>query len=237
VLSIALPAGASAQDTEPPHRTTGVDATLARYDTSAVAIRLPTEQALARYGADSRFDYGRDFREPETLWGRFVRWIRGLWDSILDEQGESTFWEVVTWAVMIGSFVFVVLKMVGVDVRRLLIGDRRGSGARRGTPTEELASFDFPAAIAEAERRGELREAARLHYLWTLQVLSGRHAITWRPDKTDLDYASELRGSPLQIPFERAALLFDYVWYGDFPLNNEAYARVRDTIVKARGTA
>ncbi len=65
--------------------------------------------------------------------------------------------------------------------------------------------------------------AIRYYYLFLLQKLSDRNLIDWDPEKTNLDYANELKDSNLKEEFSYLSYLYDHAWYGDIDFDQSAF--------------
>ena len=86
--------------------------------------------------------------------------------------------------------------------------------------------MDFDQLIADAEKQNAFKTAIRLRYLEALKILSHEELIQWRKDKTNRDYQDELISSPVKEAFEALSQSFEYAWYGDFNINEEAYKKI-----------
>lgn len=89
---------------------------------------------------------------------------------------------------------------------------------------ENLLESDFQHYLQQALEQGNYKLAIRLYYLHLLKELSLRSLIRWKKDKTNRDYALELRGTKLDTPFHAVTYIFDRVWYGGGQLDAQEYA-------------
>lgn len=234
LLTLAVTiAAADARQPAPPRDTPSTRAARVRFDSGPVVRRLPSSESLERFRDDGDFDYGRSYRAPETILDIIRRAIAEWFRRLITADGSSTVWEIVTYVILGLSIVFVTMKMIGVDTRALFFRTKE-EGADGAIIEEDIRAIDYPTQIERALAAGDQRLAVRLHYLRLLRDLTGTGAIAWRPDKTDHDYVRELAGSPLRPAFERATLLFAYVWYGDFPIDRASYERIAGVIERAR---
>jgi hypothetical protein len=87
--------------------------------------------------------------------------------------------------------------------------------------------IEFVSEIDAAIARGDYRRASRLLYLRLLKQLSDAGRIVWKPEKTNHDYLRELGSNDLARSFARVTLLFDYIWYGDFHIDEPTFQQVR----------
>ncbi|MBK8474264.1 MAG: DUF4129 domain-containing protein [Sphingobacteriales bacterium] len=67
----------------------------------------------------------------------------------------------------------------------------------------------------------------RLYYLQTLKVLADRQHINWQRYKTNRHYWHELRNTNLQQPFNQLTRLFDYIWYGEFQIDDQHFRQAQ----------
>ncbi|NPA43631.1 MAG: DUF4129 domain-containing protein [Chlorobi bacterium] len=78
-----------------------------------------------------------------------------------------------------------------------------------------------------AERRGDYRMAVRYRFLELLRLLEDKGWVRRDPAKTNREYAAEIGRDDLRHAFADAARLYDYFWFGKFPLDKSAYEHVR----------
>ena len=62
-------------------------------------------------------------------------------------------------------------------------------------------------------------------YLKCLKVLANKKTIEWHFDKTNTDYLNEIKDSKLKVLFKRVSYIYDYVWYGEFPIDADGFNR------------
>jgi hypothetical protein len=94
---------------------------------------------------------------------------------------------------------------------------------------ENLNAHDPSDLIQQATLAGNYKLAIRLYYLKTLRELSLVGKIVWKKDKTNREYAYELKASPLQSNFQEATLIFERIWYGDLPITQSEFTQVQPT--------
>jgi len=47
--------------------------------------------------------------------------------------------------------------------------------------------------------------------------------IEWHFDKTNNDYLNEIKDSQTKSLFKRVSYIYDYVWYGEFPIDETGF--------------
>ncbi|WP_341838579.1 DUF4129 domain-containing protein [Chitinophaga pollutisoli] len=94
---------------------------------------------------------------------------------------------------------------------------------------EAVPASDLEALALAARNAGQLREAVRLRYLHTLQLLEKRGLIARSKDKTNMDYLRELGRTTYHAAFSVITLQYEYVWYGKMPLSEAQFWRVNES--------
>jgi len=92
-----------------------------------------------------------------------------------------------------------------------------------------IEETDLQALITSAEDQGDFRLAVRYQYLMVLKTLSVKNAIKYEDDKTDSDYLNEIGLKPYSSSFAKTAYLYNYVWYGEFLLNQQQYGKAKNS--------
>lgn len=88
---------------------------------------------------------------------------------------------------------------------------------------EDINDLDTPSLLQQALAKGDYRTAVRIQFLSILQILSQKEKILWRKEKTNHEYARELRGESYGDNFQQMATIFDYVWYGKRDVGRDQY--------------
>jgi hypothetical protein len=202
-----------------------------------VRLRQPAAatERLRELASQRAFDYRQAPPAPspqDSLWRRFwrrvFRWLRNLLGGPL-APSYNGFWRWVIYGLLAAAVVFVVLKLLEVDLTRAFGRAPRRAALAYETLGENIHELDFPAQLRAAEEAGNFRLAVRLGYLALLKQLSDRALIEWQPDKTNQAYLRELASQrpALRPAFAEATRQFEYVWYGELALTPALYAAVR----------
>ncbi len=166
---------------------------------------------------------------------RANRWVQELWSRIVERVlGGSVLSGV--WSVIFQLAPFILVFMLMGLLVWLSMKFSSGSGHDRkiGFPlpdTEEalLQSDKLQALVEEAMGNQDFRLALRYRYLLVLQHLIHRRLIIWKSFKTNLDYQRELQKTPHSEPFSEITRVYNFVWYGHFALDAQAYAALDST--------
>jgi hypothetical protein len=95
--------------------------------------------------------------------------------------------------------------------------------------SEEIinAESDFDRLIREALQQQNYRLAVRYLYLHTLHTLAEKNYIELAADKTNNDYIRQVKDYNKQKEFSDLTLNYDYVWYGEFDIDEQVYQKLK----------
>ena len=197
------------------------------YDSSVIEVRhLPFSQIKA-YSEQKDFDYREQQSGTVTLWDRFWRWFWEQFYRLSQKTSIRKGFEIFIWVFSFSLILFAIYRITGMERRFFL----RGNGNKRPLSYQEeqidVHTIDFSRSIQEAIEAQQYRVAIRLMYLKNIKVLSDRNLIEFKPNKTNFDYARELRPSPFGKGFEETTLVYEYAWYGEFPVEKEVFERLQ----------
>lgn len=88
---------------------------------------------------------------------------------------------------------------------------------------ENIEQIDFENLISKALKEQNYRLATRYLYLKSLKSLANKQVIEWHYEKTNSDYLNEIKDCQLKTLFKRVSYIYDYVWYGEFPIDEESF--------------
>ncbi|PWV50524.1 DUF4129 domain-containing protein [Chitinophaga sp. S165] len=89
---------------------------------------------------------------------------------------------------------------------------------------EELEADTYHQLIEQAISTGGFRAAVRLLYLQTLRVLVDKGIVTYSREKTNAAYLRSLVSTPWYKTFATLTLDYEYIWYGELPVNDEQFS-------------
>ncbi len=92
---------------------------------------------------------------------------------------------------------------------------------------ENIENADIASLINDAENQNDYRLAIRYYYLLVLKTLAVKNYIKFEDDKTNADYLNEIESQKFSKGFAYTSYLYNYIWYGEFPLNTEQYSTAK----------
>nr|WP_293834857.1 DUF4129 domain-containing protein [uncultured Arsenicibacter sp.] len=190
-------------------------------DCLPVTVRYPPADRLDDYRSQRDYQYDYDTKIPENPVARFWAWLSRKISDFLRSKAYHNFWQYVILLVITGVAIWLLSK---ANVLRFMFGAKAAEQPLDyENITENIHEINFDVAIEEAVTQRNFRLAIRLVYLQTLKQLADKRLIDWKPDKTNRQYLYELMNTPFQQDFDRLTTRFEYVWYGDFPVDELSY--------------
>jgi hypothetical protein len=194
-------------------------------DTVPVTARMLDQVQLDQFRNNSDFQYGQDGTLPANplarLWHRFWQKV----GQMLQETSYYGFWRYVFILFFAVAAVFVILRLLKIDVAGLFRSKGHPLPVSYQTLQENIHEMDFEGMIARAAEEQNYRLAIRLHYLRTLKTLTDRDLIRWQPDRTNRSYLTDIQAPLVRQGFEKITTLFEYAWYGHFEIDAPHFER------------
>lgn len=188
-------------------------------------FRFPSEEKIEKYRKDNRFQY--DTTPLNLNWlDRFIEWILDRLDFITLGPGLGSFWSILGYAfilILVILFVFLILKLFGVDYRTIL-GRKKLDTPPIDIYAENVHEMDFDTLISNALKNKDYRLVIRFMYLKNLKFLTDKGFIKWDINKTNTSYLYEIADNEIRDKFIDATFIFDYVWYGEFPIDEDQFS-------------
>lgn len=191
------------------------------------------ENLLSRYKGNE-YDYTTT-KPRESFFAKLQRKIGEILRSIF---GETSFAKSAGFAgILIRLFAIILVGFILYFIVKYLIGTNgswffgkknRKLEIKSEELHENIHEINFPQSIAQFENNRDYRSAVRYQFLYALKKLSDRKHIVWNPEKTNKDYVAELKAASLRDDFYALSYIFDYVWYGEFSINEESYLQFRN---------
>ena len=144
--------------------------------------------------------------------------------------GQRSWFQTLLWLLIIGGFAgFIIWYLAGSNVslfrkKAKSIGDKDQDEVE----TENIFAINYQKEIDKAARQENYRLAVRLMFLRLLKNLSEKNIIQYNQGKTNLDYLQQLHPTRYYKDFFRITRNYEYSWYGQFDVNEQAYHIIRN---------
>ena len=194
---------------------------MTQWDEDSVESRYFDTLQLQALAAQPEFDYQI---KPQRLsyFQRFLQWLSQKFDK--DGKNSSAFWKYVGIGLAVLAISLLIFQLIKIPVQGFWARKVSALEGPDGTlGLEDVNEIAFDKRIAQELSLENYRKALRLLFLESLSLLSAHEAIEWKVYKTNQDYERELKGGPYAESFRKLRLTFEYVWYGDFPLDKVRY--------------
>lgn len=207
-----------------------------KLDTSKTQLKKFDNEAIQKYKDQKEFQYGDDEPKGLSWWDRFWRnfwsWINRLFGQRETTSSKPSMWPSIlkygTMVICIILVVFIIFKLAGVDFK-WFAGKSKTIDVPYDESLENIHEISFEDEISNTLQNGNYRLAVRLLYLQTLKYLSDKEIIDWLPNKTNLAYVREMQGENGHAAFANLTYQFEYIWYGDFPVDKTAFAQIQQS--------
>lgn len=193
------------------------------YDTLGTEVRSLPEKERNELFSSRDYIYDRTAPAPQSFWEKFTNWLSEHIGDLFKTKGMNVGLRILEFALIIAAIVIIVLLLLKNNIRSLFSGKIIEADPEFTELKENIHLIDFENLIADSIAGKDFRRAIRLHFLKTLKHLSDHELIKWKIDKTNRDYSIELSKSPYSGWFNELVTLYDYVWYGDFKIDEEKY--------------
>ncbi|WP_127580530.1 DUF4129 domain-containing protein [Paenibacillus koleovorans] len=178
----------------------------------------------------SRDEYSQHLKERTGDSGLIKEGMRWLWDKFIGLFPPAADWSDeaanVGMYVLLGIVLLALIWAIYWFCKQII---RQGNVRRRKTivdSSEMALTYEQYASMArQAKAEGRIRESIRCSFLMLLFYMEQQNWIRIEKWKTDWDYCDELeRSRASAVPlFQRSALLFEQVWYGNEPADPDSF--------------
>lgn len=178
--------------------------------------------ALQKYANDPAYRY--DSKPPESsflmkLWRQFVDRLKEAFGS----AGNQRILVLILLAGVLGILIYHFAKTHVASVlmkKDLRLEDPYVLDTR---PDEDRIAVLITAAVEQED----FRSAFRWTYIDLLKKLAAHGIVQLHRTKTNRDYRAEVAGHPIGSGFAQLADAFDYVWYGEYQIDRQAFEKQR----------
>ena len=207
-------------------------------DSAFVALKPFAKNFKKKY-SDPSFIY--EFKTPEkNAWDRFKEWLANFFKNIFkftDSKSAANFVDILLRVIailIVLSVIYMIVKAIMNKEGQWIFGKNSDRKIINYDEIEKnLHKVDFEKLIQKSLESGENRLTIRYYYLWTLKKMSENHFIEWDVEKTNSDYLYEIKNEAQKEDFAYLSYLYNNIWYGEFELDEETFAKARTAFEKS----
>ena len=203
------------------------------YHTQSDIYTKKMESGFQKKYQGEEFDYNK-IKPHDSLWNRIERRINQLIHTIfgkIDPLSQLQYIAIgvrVIAILLVSIALYFLIKFLASKNGNLLFSKKNKPHKIDGFDLQEnIHEINFAQEIAQCEIEKKYRLAIRYRFLWMLKKLNDQKIIQWDIEKTNLDFVKELQPSPHLKSFVQLVHIFDFVWYGDFHINEGQYAQYK----------
>lgn len=217
------------------------DSTIVQHDNSLLDLKEISKEDLQTYKENPDFDY--EIAKSDTIWWndittwlgnlttRFFEWIFGVEKAA---GFMSSFLRIIPYLLM--AFLLFILIKFFLNVNATGLVHSKTNNAIVALSEEEhiIKNEDIDQLIQNALKENNHRLAIRYYYLLILRQLSDKKLIDWQLQKTNDDYINELQKEEIKNPFSHITLLYDYIWYGNFAIDEAKFRKAESKFISLK---
>lgn len=210
-----------------------------KYDSSDITpIQIDKDQ-LEPFKNNPDFDYDVVKSAAPDWWISFKNWLGKVIIKIFEwlfgiEKAAGAFakfLEVLPY-VLLAVLVFILIKFfLNVNARAVMHAKKNQASVALSEEEHIIKNENIQQLIHNALAQKDYRLAVRYYYLYMLQLMTEKELISWELQKTNEDYTKELQQPELVQPFKASTRLYNYFWYGEFPIDESKYRKAEAEFV------
>lgn len=206
------------------------------YDKDPIKSTPIDQESIRDYQKDKDFDYKEELPE-DNWWTRFKQKVSDFFYRIFNWLFEGTqaegAWlfiiEVLPYLLIAGFIALIIWIFLKIDSGKLLMEKIKAPETLLSDDEALIKRPDLQNLIDQALASNNYRLAIRFYYLLVLQQMSGKDLIDWQVQKTNHDYIYEIKDTLLRKQFMKVTDIYDYIWYGNFEVNETAFAKAQSS--------
>lgn len=211
------------------------------YDTSPIEQKNFDTEQIEKYRADKDFDYTEKKQEQgffAKVWNWFMRILQRFFEWLFGVERATgaleAFLTVLPYLILAVVLYFLLRFFLKVDSNSLKLNGAKKTTINLTEEEELIKNEDIQSLIDKAIANKNYRLAIRYYYLSILQKLAAKEFIEWQQEKTNEDYIKEIEKPTIKDKFTKSTLLYDFVWYGNFNINEPEFVKAQAEFTKLK---
>lgn len=193
-----------------------------------ISFRVPDKSKIEEFQNNPRFNYHVERKQKAQLswWDKLWYEITEFFGKLFSQVARSGALSFVVIMICVILVCLLLMKLLNIDYRTVL-GKKKMDKPEIDFYTEDVHSMNFDELIANALKNKDYRLAIRFLYLKNLKLLADKGIIDWNAHKTNYSYQHEIGNNNLRSKFLETTLIFDYVWYGEFSVEEAQFSGIQ----------
>ena len=203
-------------------------------------LHIPSPEEMQSYWNNPDLTYSEEVApQGENIIAYLIRNFFEWLEDLIGKAQVDTAWQYIKVFLVLFVIYFVLTKIFKVGIFSIFSKKNKAAANKvvLNDWQEDIHTINFDEKINRAVQQGNFREAVRLRFLKILKLLTDNNHIRWSIEKTNRDYLNELTNNKLHAEFKNTALIFDYIWYGEYSIkNNEEYKKFEQQFISTEHT-
>ena len=210
------------------------DSLIVKYDTEPLEIKKIDKKYLELYTNNPDFDYDYEIMKQDISWWQdFKTWLNNIFQKLFTwifGIGKAVgylaiLFKIIPYILLLLLLFLLIKFFLNVNSRSILQSKKNQALVSLSEEERIIKNDDIQQLIQKALTDENYRLAVRYYYLYILQLMSEKELITWELQKTNDDYLNEIKKQDLKQDFTKITRLYDYIWYGNFDIDEAKYSR------------
>lgn len=196
-------------------------------DSSKIVPAKFDKDAISRYKEQKAFKYDEVQTQQLSWWDRFWMWFWKTVARLFTGAASNSISRYFFIGLGVALVLYLIIKAIGV--KNIFSKKSKEAILPYDVLNENIHEIDYDKELQRLVAEKKYRLAVRLLYLQALKKLTDAQIITWQPDKTNYNYLTEISETGLKDRFTKLTLQFDYIWYGDFPVDENRFKPINQS--------
>lgn len=196
-------------------------------DSSNISPAKFNKEEIDHYKDQKEFQYDELQVRQLSIWDRFWMWFWNMISRLFATAASNSLSRYFFIGLGVALVLYIILKAIGTE--NIFSKKSKEAILPYDVITENIHEIDFDEQLQRLISEKKYRLAVRLLYLKALKKLSDAEIIQWQPDKTNYNYLAEINKPELRDDFSKLTLQFDYIWYGDFPVDEHKFEPINQS--------
>lgn len=202
-----------------------------QFDDSPIEAQNISKEELKTFFENPDFIYTKD-RLDESFWNDVKAWFQEFFADLFqwvfgDVRGGEfleAFFTILPYLLYL-LFAYLVFWFFYKIRPNGFLSSKRNPNKVYVTEDERiLKTENIRDLVNKAIEDKQYRLAIRYEYLYVLKQLMAKELIIWQSFKTNEDYQNDLKSSNVHQLFCEITRIYDFTWYGVFPIDNERFS-------------
>jgi hypothetical protein len=200
----------------------------AERDSFNVEVRLVNESVLDKYRNDPAFNYDLKRKETDDWITKLKYWLNQQLALIRTSKAFTLILDYLYYIIAVLALIIVIRGFIKADRSGFLFGKISANKIKLNESDENIDQLDFESLISSAINSKQYKLAVRYLFLKSLKLLSDNQFIEIKNHKTNNQYLNEIKNTKVAAAFESASNTFEWIWYGDFPVDDKLIRHSRN---------